>query len=75
MQRRNIQRLVIGIALVIIASGGLYITLQRSGDNITSDGQQLRNPENMPMIERPGLEAYQPGNVVQGRGPETKKPD
>lgn len=75
MQRRNIQRLVFGIALVIIASGGLYITLQRSGDNITSDGQKLRNPENMPMIEPPGAEAYQPGNVVQGKDSETRKPD
>ena len=76
MQRRNIRRLAFGIALAIIASGGLYITLQRSADRDPMvEGQQLRNPENKPMIERPGAEAYQPGNIVQGEDTKPRNPD
>lgn len=70
MQRRNIRRLVFGIVLAIIASGGLYITLQRStGGDLATEGQGLRNLENKPSITAPGAELYSPEHIVFSESP------
>ena len=70
MQRRNIQRLVFGIAVAIIASGGLYITLQQSTDRVQlTEGQGLRNPEDKPTITAPGSGLNTPENLVPPENP------
>lgn len=76
MQRRNIRRLVFGIALTIIATGGLYITLQQSrgGDLLTED-QKLRNPDEMPKIPAPGNGLSSRENLVATKDPEPDDSD
>ena len=70
MQRSNIRKLVFGIALAIIASGGLYITLQRStGSDQLTNGQGLRNLEDKPAIAAPGSGHNKPENFVPPEDP------
>ena len=70
MQRKNIRRLVFGIAMAIIASGGLYVTLQRSTGRIhLNEGQGLRNPEDNPPITPPGSGHNTPENFVPPKNP------
>ena len=70
MQRRNIRRLVFGIALAIIASGGLYVTLQQSTGRVhLTEGQGIRNPEDKPTITAPGTGLSSPEHLVPPKNP------
>ena len=57
MQRSNIRRLVFGIVVAIIASGGLYVTLRPStGSDLITEGRGLRDQEGKSKIAPPGTE-------------------
>ena len=70
MVKRNVRWLVFGLALSVIALGGLYLTIGNSGDEYANGVEHvLQDPEKQPDIQSPGSDLDKPFSQEDKRKP------
>ena len=72
MTHKNVKMLILAIAVLVIATGGLIYTL-KSGDGGAGDvqvgGQQIVDPADQPNISSPSKQPSDPEPRVDDRNP------